>query len=79
MDKYLVIITTILVATQVIRIVQNTLSLYRQNKLFKAELGQLSDITDNDLKRKMEVDKLLIELLPRILETYEKPENEQQQ
>ena len=79
MDKYLVIITTILVATQVIRIVQNTLSLYRQNKLFKAELGQLSDITDNDLKRKMEVDKLLIELLPRILETYEKPEKEQQQ
>ena len=79
MDKYLVVITTILVATQVIRIVQNTLSLYRQNKLFKAELGQLSDITDSDLKRKMEVDKLLIELLPRILETYEKPKKEQQQ
>ena len=79
MDKYLVVITTILVATQVIRIIQNTLSLYRQNKLFKAELGQLSDITDNDLKRKMEVDKLLIELLPRILETYEKPKKEQQQ
>ena len=79
MDKYLVVITTILVATQVIRIIQNTLSLYRQNKLFKAELGQLSDITDNDLKRKMEVDKLLIELLPRILETYQKPKEEQQQ
>ena len=77
MDKYLVVITTILVATQVIRIIQNTLSLYRQNKLYKAELGQISDITDSDLKRKMEVDKLLIELLPRILEKYEESEKEQ--
>lgn len=77
MDKYLVVITTVLVATQVIRIIQNTLSLYRQNKLYKAELGQVSDITDNDLKRKMEVDKLLIELLPRIIENYEKSEKEQ--
>lgn len=76
MDKYLVVITTILVATQVIRIVQNTLSLYRQNKLFEAELGQVSDITDSDLKRKMEVDKLLIELLPKILEKYEESEKE---
>ena len=77
MDKYLVVITTILVVTQVIRIIQNTLSLYKQNKLFEAEMGQISDITDSDLKRKMEVDKLLIELLPRILETYEESEKEQ--
>lgn len=75
MDKYLVVITTILVATQVIRIIQNTLSLYRQNKLFEAELGQVSDITDSDLKRRMKVDKLLIGLLPKILD--EESEKEQ--
>lgn len=70
MDKYLAIITTVLVATQVIRITQNTISLYRQNKLTKAQLEQIRDITDSDVQRKIEVDKMLIELLPMITEEY---------
>lgn len=76
MEKYLVIITTVLVATQVVRIIQNTLSLYRQNKLIKAQLNEIGELTDDDLKRKITVDKLLVELLPKILETYEGEDDE---
>lgn len=35
MDIYLTIMVTVLVATQVIRIAQNTIQLHRQNKLIK--------------------------------------------
>ncbi len=35
MDTYLTIMVTVLVATQVIRIAQNTIQLHRQNKLIK--------------------------------------------
>lgn len=76
MEKYLVVITTVLVATQIIRIVQNTMSLHRQNKLIKAQLNEIGEITDDDMKRKIMVDKLLVELLPKILETYGGNENE---
>lgn len=34
-DKYMTIITTILVATQVIRVTQNAISLHRQEKTLK--------------------------------------------
>lgn len=76
MEKYLVVITTVLVATQIIRIVQNTMSLHRQNKLIKAQLNEIGEITDDDMKRKIMVDKLLVELLPKILDTYGGNENE---
>lgn len=36
MENYLAIITTVLVATQVIRITQNTISLWKQNRLIKS-------------------------------------------
>lgn len=71
MEKYLAVITTMLVVTQIIRIVQNTMSLHRQNKLIKAQLNEIGEITDDDMKRKIMVDKLLVELLPKILDTYE--------
>lgn len=76
MEKYLAVITTVLVATQIIRIAQNTMSLHRQNKLIKAQLNEIGEITDDDMKRKIMVDKLLVELLPKILDTYERSENE---
>ena len=50
MNTYLTIITTVLVLTQVIRITQNHINLRRQNKLFKAELGQISEVTQDDLE-----------------------------
>lgn len=70
MNTYLAIITTVLVVTQIIRLLQNTISLIRQNKLIKAQLDELGEITDNDLNRKLEIDKMLITLLPKILDRY---------
>lgn len=71
MEKYLTVITTILVATQIVRLAQNTLSLRHQTKLIKAQLGQIRDIGDEDIARRMEVDKMLIEVLPMIAAKYE--------
>ena len=44
MDKYLIIMVTVLVATQVIRITQNAIQLYRQNKVIKRQLKEVEDI-----------------------------------
>lgn len=71
MEKYLTVITTVLVVTQVIRITQNTISLHRQNRLIKAQLDELGELTDKDIQRKVTIDKLLVELLPKIAEKYE--------
>lgn len=49
MNIYLTIMVTVLVLTQIVRIVQNTIQLRRQHKLFQAQLGQLDDITQEDL------------------------------
>ena len=49
MDTYLAIITTVLVITQIIRLVQNTISLCRNSRLTKAELKHLGDVTKEDL------------------------------
>lgn len=49
MNTYLTIMVTILVLTQIVRIIQNTIQLRRQYKLFQAQLGQLDDITQEDL------------------------------
>ena len=43
MNTYLAIITTVLVITQIVRIIQNAVQLHRQNVLFKEELGQLAN------------------------------------
>ena len=48
MDIYLTIMVTILVITQVVRITQNTIQLHRQNILFKEQLSQLKDVTQED-------------------------------
>lgn len=63
MNTYLAIITTILVSTQIIRVIQNAINLRGQNKLIKAQLGELSDINDVDIKNRREADKLIIKYL----------------
>lgn len=63
MNIYLTIITTVLVLTQVIRITQNHIQLRRQNKLFKAQLGQIDDVTQDDLERQKAVYRMLYEEL----------------
>lgn len=60
---YLTIITTALVLTQIIRVTQNALQLHRQNRLFKAQLGQISDITEDDLQLQRDTYKLLHDYL----------------
>ena len=48
-EKYLIVMTTVLVATQVIRITQNFVQLSRQNKAIKRELDRVGEITDEDI------------------------------
>lgn len=65
MNTYLAIITTVLVLTQVIRVVQNTISLIRQNREFKKNLSWLekNEVTEEDFKIQREVMRMLHEKL----------------
>lgn len=57
MNTYLAIITTVLVITQVIRVVQNTINLIRQNREIKKNLSWLekNEVTEHDFKIQREV------------------------
>lgn len=63
MEKYLIIITTALVITQVIRLVQNTISLVRENTLIKKQLDSIGEVSDRDLKTQKEAYSLIVEYL----------------
>ena len=49
MEIYLAIITTVLVLTQIVRLIQNAIQLRRQNKAFTKDLAW---IKDNDISQK---------------------------
>ena len=61
MNTYLAIITTVLVVTQIIRLVQNVIQLRRQKVLFEKQLGQLDEITKEDLETQKKYYRLAIE------------------
>lgn len=65
MDKYLVIITTVLVATQIIRVTQNTIQLHRQNVLYKKQLKEVADweLKKEDLDMQRKAYRLIVERL----------------
>lgn len=63
MNKYLVIITTVLVITQIIRVVQNTMQLRRQTRMMKARLDRLDDVTNEDLNMQKEAFRLIVKHL----------------
>lgn len=65
METYLTIITTALVVTQIIRLIQNAVSLHNQNKLIKKQLNGLDDITQADLERQREAYRLIVEWLQK--------------
>ena len=76
MNTYLTIMVTVLVLTQIVRIVQNTIQLRRQYKLFQAQLrrqyklfqaqlGQLDDITQEDLDMQRRAYRLIVDYLER--------------
>lgn len=61
MNTYLAIITTILVLTQIIRVTQNHISLFRQEKKIKETVGW---IEDNDItKRDYEIQRKVFYML----------------
>jgi prophage DNA circulation protein len=60
---YLTIITTALVITQIIRLIQNATQLSKQNKLIKAQLKDVEDITTFDIQRQRKMHDLVIAYL----------------
>lgn len=65
MTIYLTIITTVLVVTQIIRIVQNTIQLHRQNTLYKKQLKEVADleIAKEDFEMQRKAYRLIVERL----------------
>ena len=65
MNTYLAIITTVLVITQVVRMIQNAVQLHRQNILFKEQLGHLADCnpTEQDVENQRKAYRLIVDYL----------------
>lgn len=63
MNTYLTIITTVLVATQIIRLVQNAIQLHRQNEMIKKRLEGIEDITQKDLDTQRKACRLIVDFL----------------
>ncbi len=65
MTTYLTIITTILVITQIIRITQNHISLFRQEKKIKQVCGWIeeNDVSEHDFEVQREVYYMLHDVL----------------
>ena len=68
MTTYLTIITTALVLTQVIRLIQNAIQLHRQTKAMQAQLKDIEDITNADIHNQRKMHKLVIEYLEQKME-----------
>lgn len=63
MTIYLVIITTVLVITQIIRLVQNSANLHHQNEMLKRSIESLDDVTNEDIRTQKKVFQLLLKRL----------------
>lgn len=65
MNTYLAIITTLLVLTQIIRIIQNSINLHNQNKQIKRDIAWINDadVSRQDFETQKEVFRLLREKL----------------
>lgn len=72
MQTYLTIMITILVISQVIRIIQNSISLYRQNEMLKGDLDGLGDITKEDLIKKRYNEDMFYMILPMLKTVLER-------
>ena len=67
MNTYLAIITTVLVITQIIRLIQNTIHLRKQDILFKKQLKELSnmELTERDFETQRKAYRLAVEFFER--------------
>ena len=65
MNTYLAIITTVLVITQIVRLIQNAVQLHRQNIMFKEQLGHLADCnpTEQDFENQRKAYRLIVDYL----------------
>ena len=65
MNIYLSIITTVLVITQIVRLIQNAVQLHRQNVLFNEQLGQLVNCnpTEQDFENQRKAYRLIVDYL----------------
>lgn len=65
MNTYLVIITTALVITQIIRVAQNHIQLRRQRIVFEKQLKELADmeLTEKDFEVQRKAYRLMVEYL----------------
>lgn len=70
MDIYLAIITTVLVLTQIVRLIQNAIQLHRQEKAIAKDLAWLKDrdITERDFDVQRDCFYLLRQYLEKELE-----------
>ena len=57
---YLQIVVTAILLTQLVRVIQNGISLFRQNKVFKESCGQLSDVTQQDLENQRKAYRMMV-------------------
>ena len=65
MNTYLAIITTVLVITQIVRLIQNAVHLHRQGIVFKEQLGDLADCkpTEQDFENQRKAYRLIVDYL----------------
>ena len=68
MTTYLTIITTALVVTQIIRLVQNAKQLKRQHEAIERQLKDVEDITTFDIQRQRKMHDLVIAYLSEKME-----------
>ena len=62
---YLQVAVTLILLTQIARVVQNGINLIRQGKVFEKSCGQLDDITQQDLENQRYAYQLMIEYYER--------------
>lgn len=67
MNTYLTIMVTVLVATQIIRITQNAITLHRQNVLFEKQCAEVRDmeIMKKDFEMQRKAYRLIVEHLEK--------------
>lgn len=70
MNTYLVIITTVLVITQIIRVTQNAIQLHRQNVVFNKQCEAVRDveIMKADFEMQRRAYSLIVEKLSKEME-----------
>ena len=65
MNTYLAIMTTALVITQILRVIQNNIQLHRQKVVFEKQLKELADmeLTERDFETQRKAYRLIVEYL----------------